>query len=281
MSRAKTIIELRNSGMSIDDICIKLDMMDREARHEVTRVCRKMGKPATDEEKHISIARGQLHDNEWADNYIREKTEGRFIRISEYKSMDEHIVLRCTTCGAERKTNFSTLRSTTNVRCNACYQTEVDEYRKQKEKIKEESRHRKAVKKADLKRIRECSGKQMELKFCEVCGTALTSRATWCSACAKKRDNKNRELKRRIKIKEALIDSDITLEKLINRDGCRCYLCGRVCNKEDYEERDGAFIAGNMYPSIDHVVPLAKGGKHSWDNVRVAHRICNSMKSDK
>lgn len=27
-------------------------------------------------------------------------------------------------------------------------------------------------------------------------------------------------------------------------------------------------------------VPLAKGGTHSWGNVRVAHRICNSIKND-
>lgn len=40
------------------------------------------------------------------------------------------------------------------------------------------------------------------------------------------------------------------------------------------------FIAGNMYPSIDHVRPLSRGGLHEWGNVKLAHRICNSIKKD-
>ena len=41
------------------------------------------------------------------------------------------------------------------------------------------------------------------------------------------------------------------------------------------------FICGNNYPTIDHVIPLAKGGMHSWDNVRLAHHNCNSIKGDR
>ena len=40
------------------------------------------------------------------------------------------------------------------------------------------------------------------------------------------------------------------------------------------------FIADNMYPSIDHVKLLARGGLHEWSNVKLAHRICNSIKKD-
>ena len=31
---------------------------------------------------------------------------------------------------------------------------------------------------------------------------------------------------------------------------------------------------------LHHVVPLAKGGEHSWGNVALAHRRCNYLKSD-
>lgn len=281
MSRAEEVRAMRTKGMSIDEICERLGAYERNQRHEVTRVCRKMGKPTTDEEKHVSIARGQLHDNDWADEYIREKTEGRFIRVSDYKGMDERIILKCTICGNEQDTSFATLRSRRKTRCNYCYQIELEENQKKREQRKEEERHRRTVEKADAMKAKACSGKQIELSFCRSCGLALISNATWCSTCAKRRDNKNHKLKRRIKIKKALVDSDITLDGLIKRDGCRCYLCGEECDREDYIERDGAFIAGNRYPSIDHIIPLAKGGKHSWNNVKVAHRICNSLKSDK
>ena len=40
------------------------------------------------------------------------------------------------------------------------------------------------------------------------------------------------------------------------------------------------FISGNNYPSIDHVIPVSKGGTHTWDNVKLAHRHCNTMKSN-
>ena len=39
--------------------------------------------------------------------------------------------------------------------------------------------------------------------------------------------------------------------------------------------------SGPMYPSIDHIIPMSKGGGHIWSNVQVAHIICNSIKSDK
>ena len=76
-------------------------------------------------------------------------------------------------------------------------------------------------------------------------------------------------------------DNDITLEKLFNRDGGICALCGDRCDYGDYVFRNGFFIAGNRYPSIDHIKPLSKGGSHTWDNVQLVHKRCNSIKSDK
>jgi hypothetical protein len=33
-----------------------------------------------------------------------------------------------------------------------------------------------------------------------------------------------------------------------------------------------------MSVSLDHVVPLSRGGSHSWENVRCAHLSCNVAK---
>lgn len=76
-------------------------------------------------------------------------------------------------------------------------------------------------------------------------------------------------------------DLKYTKEERTERDNGVCWLCGKTCDWSNYEIVDGTFIAGNQYPSIDHVIPLAKGGTHTWDNVKLAHRICNSIKSDK
>lgn len=33
-----------------------------------------------------------------------------------------------------------------------------------------------------------------------------------------------------------------------------------------------------MAATLDHVIPLAKGGTHTWDNVAAAHALCNYRK---
>ncbi len=69
----------------------------------------------------------------------------------------------------------------------------------------------------------------------------------------------------------------ITLTKLIRRDGLRCAICGKMC---DWDDHSWSEHSGPTYPSVDHIVPLANGGGHTWDNVQIAHIICNSRKSN-
>ena len=70
-------------------------------------------------------------------------------------------------------------------------------------------------------------------------------------------------------------DKGITLKKLIKRDGLRCAICGEMC---DLNDRSYGKWCGAKYPSIDHIYPLSKGGGNTWDNVQIAHIICNSRK---
>jgi len=84
--------------------------------------------------------------------------------------------------------------------------------------------------------------------------------------------------KRRVKYegnKESICSED-----LFKRNNGTCYLCGKQCLKNDYTIVDGSFIAGDRYPTIDHIVPLSKGGKHEWNNVGLACMKCNRKKSD-
>ena len=73
-------------------------------------------------------------------------------------------------------------------------------------------------------------------------------------------------------------DSKVTLKKLIKRDGLRCALCGEMCDPND---NTWAGHFGPKRPTIDHIIPMSKGGGHVWGNVQVAHAICNSIKRDK
>ena len=73
----------------------------------------------------------------------------------------------------------------------------------------------------------------------------------------------------------------VPLSELIERDGGVCQLCGKPVDKSDcFYDHDGNFHTGKLYPTADHIVPLAKGGATTWDNVQLAHFHCNSAKRD-
>jgi 5-methylcytosine-specific restriction endonuclease McrA len=50
--------------------------------------------------------------------------------------------------------------------------------------------------------------------------------------------------------------------------------------KDCRHDEGGNFITGDKYPTIDHIAPISKGGTHTWDNVGLACKRCNSLKSN-
>jgi 5-methylcytosine-specific restriction endonuclease McrA len=36
-----------------------------------------------------------------------------------------------------------------------------------------------------------------------------------------------------------------------------------------------------LEPTLDHIIPISKGGEHSYKNVQCAHRQCNVTKNNK
>lgn len=62
--------------------------------------------------------------------------------------------------------------------------------------------------------------------------------------------------------------------KQVARGRPPCHLCG---NEIDYD------AASHLEPlsfTIDHIIPLAKGGTDTIDNLAAAHRKCNRDKGD-
>ncbi len=71
------------------------------------------------------------------------------------------------------------------------------------------------------------------------------------------------------------VDGDkITLARLLLRDGAVCRLCGLMTDHESEPQ-------SATYPSVDHIVPLSQGGAHRWQNVRIVHRLCNTMRGNR
>lgn len=56
-------------------------------------------------------------------------------------------------------------------------------------------------------------------------------------------------------------------------------ICGICGNPVDVSIKDPR---NPMAPTIDHIIPIAKGGHPSdFDNLQLAHRWCNRQKADK
>lgn len=284
MSIAETIRQLRQQGKSIDEICEITNQTTPNQRHDAIRICRKAGMPLTPEEKRQSREHEKnlkRHSEEWARDYISKKSNGVFEYISGYINMDSPVAVRCVKCGDITQKSMIAFRSGNNHPCIECQKQETQMRAAERAKVKAEAM-RIAKEKIEDARRKACFGKQVTFTFCKSCGLIMCgrSRANWCDDCRRKHENKNKEISRRIKIKNACVDSDIDLNSLLRRDGYVCHICGGLCDKNDFIMKNGVKVTGNNYPSIDHVIPLAKGGLHSWNNIKVAHRICNSLKGD-
>ena len=64
-------------------------------------------------------------------------------------------------------------------------------------------------------------------------------------------------------------DRDIAWRSLGMRDGWVCHICRRRVREQAGTHRRP------LGATVDHLVPLSDRGEHSWDNVSLAHWICN------
>jgi len=61
------------------------------------------------------------------------------------------------------------------------------------------------------------------------------------------------------------------------RDYWTCHLCGLLVLPVKHQHMKAPHPWG---PSLDHLTPLSLGGTHTWDNVALAHFICNSKRGN-
>jgi 5-methylcytosine-specific restriction endonuclease McrA len=120
---------------------------------------------------------------------------------------------------------------------------------------------------------------------CRDCGSLVVGTASKvrCGSCARKRDrvyakqSGSRAAHRRarkLRQRGARVEP-VNLLHVLERDGWRCQLCGISTPRR----LRGSF--DDRAPEVDHIIPIASGGEHSYRNTQCACRKCNIAKSSK
>lgn len=221
-----------------------------------------------------SLCHGNLRPTEEQVKEAVELMAPAFLYVGGYAGSDSMVTLACRECGTQIQRSMITIRRGRCTKtCPACTARAREEQRRREKEIKEAER---------LARKQNNTQKPKEPKACKCCGSLFVPglRTSYCSAeCARRVANNHKD--RRLRGQQGK-DWDITVPALVHRDNNVCHLCGGQCDSTDYRLTDaGHFVAGPMYPSVDHVLPVAKGGAHTWDNVKLAHLSCNMKKRDK
>lgn len=117
-------------------------------------------------------------------------------------------------------------------------------------------------------------------RLCAECGTSFApeygnKRRNFCSLdCASRNARRRVKLKRKARMRTAEAEAVDPIQ-VFERDGWCCYMCGISTPRE---------LRGTLAPNapeLEHIIPLSKGGAHSYGNTACACRACNARKSDK
>lgn len=121
-------------------------------------------------------------------------------------------------------------------------------------------------------------GKRLRVFNCAACGkvfsrmTKSLSRKYCSSLCSARAARATARIKRRHSERRG-DNPGLTWLYVAKRDNWRCNGCGCRCSRP---KGDNA----HNEATLDHILPLSKGGEHSAANVQLLCRRCNSNKSD-
>lgn len=124
-------------------------------------------------------------------------------------------------------------------------------------------------------------------QVCRDCGGPREVGATYCVQCAAARRFSSRQMSRR-KYRATYRHNDTHRKRarfygveyenvepytVYVRDQWVCQICTRPIDPE-------CAYPHYLSASLDHIVPMSKGGGHLYSNAQASHFICNSLKSD-
>lgn len=273
----KRVLELRKQGLCSSEIA---ELTNKDT-NRINAIAEAVKIPFTEEEKERSIEIGH-QKLRWTEEkttaYVNSFLNDNFSYVSGYTGSDSMVVLNCHTCGENFTRSMIPIRKGQQTRCSVCEARKKEEKKRNKERLL-------AEKKAKTEERRMAWEREIALRtrtvICPECGTSFTTtkkNVVYCSTeCSKRKNNRYMSQRKDKRIeRDKRIDRGITAKRLYERDNGVCWICGGECDLDDFVVKNGVTICGNNYPSVDHVVPICEGGVDSWDNVKLAHRYCNS-----
>lgn len=274
----REVKRLREQGRCSTEIAEALGMTAKR----VKPIARAIGMPFTKEEAERSKASCKNQHYKGTEEekglYVNSFFNGDFVYVDGYKDCDSYVTIKCNTCGNTFQRSMITIRQGKGTTCPICQKLKKDQQEREKRHRREQLQEKRAMRTAEKERERM---EKTRTVICPECGKifhTVKANVVCCSPeCSRKRANKYCSQRKDKRIpKHKRIDRGITAKRLYERDNGVCWICGEKCDLDDFVEKDGCIICGNNYPSVDHITPICEGGADSWENVRLAHRWCNT-----
>jgi len=124
---------------------------------------------------------------------------------------------------------------------------------------------------------------------CQECGISYRAPrlsigcSKYCSAICRERaylkTRKGAAIRSRERFKYRTGKKNNTIDLIVpyvvyERDNWKCHLCGKRIGKKHKNPHP-------LSASIDHIIPISKGGEHSYKNVKASHLKCNASKCNR
>lgn len=165
-----------------------------------------------------------------------------------------------------------------DVRCRACRLASRRRF---------QQRHRRRKRIAALMQAPPPPPRHFVAGYCPECSSPFVDRqpdGTYCSRACRGRHVRRRARNQpvakahhqeRKRQRRREVGEEFSVDLVGNRDEWCCGICGSSvdANLDRITHERGA--------TVDHIVPLSRGGSHELSNVQLAHRCCNSAKGDR
>lgn len=112
----------------------------------------------------------------------------------------------------------------------------------------------------------------VSFRFCYGCGAFFAARLDDQDYCSRECGPMPPKYALRLREMASKASPGFRRVDVFDRDGWTCHICGEPVDRDSADPLSRA--------SLDHVVPIARGGLHTLENVKCAHLRCNIRKSD-